>query len=410
MVGVVQTIRLTEYERREVELPAEVAADLARVAGTRLVVAVGPTPGTHVVAATSHVGSIVTDDVTVVVSPKVAPDLLFYMLGVSPPPFTGASVRGGAAAGLLEIMAAVFASVVDAATVRGVLHGYRHTEDRLDSPRGRIDVTEQIRRPAILIPIACRYDEYTTDILVNRTLIAALDRLRRVPGLSPALRARLNRVAARFEDVAHVPVDLREVDRWKPGRLDRHYSSAMRLAAVVLRNLTISQRAGSVRSPSFTIDMNTLFQDFVVDRLRTCLRGRLEVADEPPVPLAESGRPVMNPDLMFRRNGQDVYVGDVKYKLSTGPARTTDYYQLLAYAVATGLGEGVLVYAQDPGDEQDPLHGQLVNTAVVRNSRHLLHVYRLPLTGGITGVEDAMARLADWIVDRAIGVAPEAAA
>ncbi len=393
-------VELAEYESAERELSAAAAADLVQLAGPRLGVGAGSVPGRFVLTATAHVGVLVTPAVSVLVRPKVNLRNLFVMLGVSPPDGSGAQFGFGTDRDLLSVMAAVFANEVDRATVRGVLRGYRHTEERLVSPRGRLDIVEQLRRPGLVSPVACRFDEYTSDFFPNRALVCALDRLHRVPGLEPQLRTRLNRLAGRFEDVAHVPVDVAAIDRWRPTRLDQHYSTAMRLAAVILRNLSLAQDAGGARAASFTVNMNDLFQDFVTDRLRRSLRGRLDVVAEPVVPLVMPARLNMQPDLVFRRQGVDAYVGDTKYKLSSGPGRITDYYQLLAYQTAMALDEGVLVYAQDPGDPADPLDGDLVHTAHIRNTSKVIHVYRIPMGGSSAELEAAVARLADWVAQR----------
>lgn len=120
--------------------------------------------------------------------------------------------------------------------------------------------------------------------------------------------------------------------------------------------------------------------------------------------LAVGGRLRMAPDLVMRRNGRDVDVGDVKYKLSSGRGRMSDYYQLLAYATALSLGEGVLIYAQDPGDVADPIGDERVHSVRIRNTEKILHVYRLPLTGTNEELEDELSELAEWIVTRATGV------
>jgi 5-methylcytosine-specific restriction enzyme subunit McrC len=403
-------IELLEYGSSEVELSPEDALELSQIAGNTLSITLGSQPGWYRVTATSHVGNVVTPAVTVQIRPKVATEHLFLMLGVSPPTEFGARTGYGDAADLLPIMAAVFARAVEQATAKGVYRGYRPTEERLISPRGRIDVTAQIRRPAMISPIACRFDEYTADVLCNRVLVAALERLHRVPGLEPHLRVRLNRLAGRFEDVARVEIDPALIDRWKPTRQDAHYEESMRLAAVVLRHLTLAQRAGRHSSPSFTVNMNDLFQDFIAQRLRRHLRGRLAVVCEPPTPLARSGNLKMLPDLVFRRGDANVYVGDAKYKLSTGPGRLTDYYQLLAYATAMGLSEGVLIYAQDPGDTADPLGDDLVHSSQIRNTETTLHVYRVPMSGTAADLERSVQRLAEWIAQRARPNGMEAAA
>ncbi len=368
--------------------------------------------GGHVLTSGSHVGVLVAGDVEVAVQPKVPIHNLFLMLGVRQPEFAADGAAFGHDADLLTAMVRVFTRAVESATSRGVLRGYRHTEERLISPRGRIDVAAQIRRPGLPSPIPCRFDEFTVDIDENRALVAALDRLRRVPGVSSELRSRLVHLAPRFADVPVVAFDPAVLERWQSNRLNRHYEPALRLAAVILRSVTLRNVAGDISAPSFMINMNDLFQDFVADRLRTALRGHLDVVEEPTVHLGSPRRLAMRPDLVFRTSGAgrrsgSTYVGDVKYKLSSGPARMSDYYQLLAYTTALGLDEGVLIYAQrpDPSSGESPadaliedlLGDEKVHSVRIHNTTTTLHVYRLALTGSNVEVEAGMSGLADWV-------------
>lgn len=370
--------------------------------------------GGHVLTSGSHVGVLAAGDVEIAVQPKIPIHNLFLMLGVRPPEFAAGNATFGHDTDLLTAMVRVFTRAVESATSRGVLRGYRHTEERLISPRGRIDIAAQIRRPGLPSPIPCRFDEFTVDIDENRALVAALDRLRRVPGVSSGLRSRLVHLAPRFADVPAVAFDPSVLDRWQSNRLNRHYEPALRLAAVILRSVTLRNVAGDITAPSFMINMNDLFQDFVADRLRSALRGRLDVIEEPTVHLGSPRRLAMRPDLVFQRPGAGrraaaTYVGDAKYKLSSGPARMSDYYQLLAYTTALGLDDGVLIYAQRPdeattaaGDDliDDRLGDELVHTVRIRNTSTSLHVYRLPLTGTNDQVEAGLVNLADWIHGR----------
>lgn len=396
----IEPLVLQEYETRSVALTRSQAEALSAATDRRLKVGLGPAPGTYELSADSHVGAVVTPEVSVLIRPKVPLHNLFLLLGVAPPAFSDRSFRFDVDQDLLLVMAAVFAHSVDRATMRGVHRGYRPTEERLRSPRGRIDLVQQLRHPAVVSPIACRFDEYTADVFANRALVAALDRVERIPGLPPRLRGSLNRLRQRFDDVAHVAVTPEQIDRWQPTRLDGHYEHAMRLAAVLLRNLSLTHRAGGAASASFLVDMNQLFQQFVADRLRRLLRPNLELVEEPPVALAAPRPLIMRPDLVMRRGRDDVYVGDVKYKLSRGPGRMGDYYQLLAYMTSMSLDEGVLVYAQDPGDADDPIGDERVHTVQIRNTSKRAHVYRLPLSGTNANLEQGLADLAEWIMTR----------
>lgn len=415
-------IELREYSSVRVELDEERLDAVISAADGRLTVR--RVTGGYELSAGPHVGVIVAGDVTIVVQPKVPLHNLFLMLGVRIPRLTDPT-RFGTDTDLLSAMAEVFVHEVRSATSRGILHAYTDTRERLISPRGRIDITEQIRRPAMPSPIACRFDEFTNDVFENRTLVAALDVLRSVPGVDPGLRSRIGGVARRFDGVRRTATDPRMIDQWSPTRLNGHYTTAMRLAGIVLRRLSLRNVDGTVDAPSFTVDMNRLFQDFVADRLTRALGRRLDLVAEPRVPLVVGNRLGMFPDLVFRYPAPDLdpgpdryahvaYVGDVKYKLSSGRARMGDYHQLLAYTTVMDLDDGVLIYAQqpdpaepstaatDPGlydiERDDP--DRLVHSIRVDNSSKTLHVYRLPLTGSNEDVEAGIRDLAEWIAGR----------
>src|SRR5690606_40416516 len=57
-------------------------------------------------------------------------------------------------------------------------------------------------------------------------------------------------------------------------------SPALRLARLLLANLTLVDQRGATSASSFMVDMNRLFERFVTERLRRALQGRLEVRDQ----------------------------------------------------------------------------------------------------------------------------------
>jgi 5-methylcytosine-specific restriction enzyme subunit McrC len=97
--------------------------------------------------------------------------------------------------------------------------------------------------------------------------------------------------------------------------------------------------------------MNDVFEDFVWAAIGDELRGML-----PPnyrwrqgksVALDEDSRVRPEPDLSLWRGSRCVFVGDAKYK-ETEQGEVGDIYQLLAYCSATGLDQGLLLYAEKP--------------------------------------------------------------
>ncbi len=401
-------VELIEYESRDVPMSQALARDIAELAGDRVGVSMGGSPGTFKVTATQYVGVLVTPGLEIVIRPKVSLENLFAMLGVGLPSHAWQRERFafGESRDLLAALSQFFARAMNEATGIGLIRAYRREDDRLVAMRGRIDMAEQIRQPALRSTIACTFDEYTTDVIENRVLKAAARRLLRVPGVPLDARRLLKRSLIAFDEVADIEPRPDVVDRIRFTRLNEHYEPSLRLAQLVLRNLSLIDRVGTNDASAFLLDMNDLFQRYVTDRLTKELRGQLTVVSDPETKtfLGEGMRVAMYPDLVFTKKAQPVYVGDTKYKLTTtGVGKNADYYQLLAYTSSLDLPEGVLIYCQTTGAAPR-------KEVVVRNNGRRLVTYALQMAGSADELEQQVQLLAQWIHARtapsvAVGVA-----
>lgn len=391
---IVELPTLTEYETVRVRLTDHQAR---RLAATGVVdVAPADETGWWAVTARERVGSLVVDDVRLLVRPKIRPDNLFLLLEVGLPEqaWRHHVYEYATSADLLPSIISFFARTVETTLARGVLRGYRpHSEDLL-ALRGRIDLATQFRRAGIAVPVACRFDDFTADIAENRYLRAAVRRALRVPQVPAEDRRRLMQHLVSLDEVADVAVHPDDLDRITITRLNGHYEPALRLARLLLANLTLVDRRGGTTASSFVVDMNELFERFVTQRLRRALRGRLEVRSQPPVHLGHGRQVLMKPDIELRRRGRTVYVADVKYKLTADArARNADLYQLLAYTTALDLPEGVLIYCLADG-------GRPEREVTVRHAGKVLRTRAIDLTGPPQSVEAEIQALADWLVER----------
>ena len=93
-------------------------------------------------------------------------------------------------------------------------------------------------------PIACRYEDYTPDNAENRYLQAAVRLASRVPMVPAEDRRRLLQQLVALEDVTDAPVQADDLDRITITRLNAHYEPALRLARLLLENLTLVDRRG----------------------------------------------------------------------------------------------------------------------------------------------------------------------
>ena len=112
------------------------------------------------------------------------------------------------------------------------------------------------------------------------------------------------------------------------------------------RNLSHDFDLGAHTAPSFVVDMDLAFQDYVAriadERAR---RQGLRVIRRPPRYLDRDRAVAVEPDVVIGGRGrQPVALIDAKYKRSEVRA---DIYQALAYAKAYGLSRVALVYPAD---------------------------------------------------------------
>lgn len=391
-----EPVVLDEYESTIVPLSVEEVAGLQALAGPRLSITAADAPGQWVIRATAHVGTVVFRTVRVLIRPKVSNANLFHLLeaggdalGVRPEAFEYERTSD-----LVPSFATFFVRVVETALGRGVHRAYEERDEALFALRGRIAMAAQQRRLGLPLPAACRFDEYTADVALNRIIKAAAERLRRLRGVTSTTRAALGSILGRLEAVSPLcGSELRAPTVFN--RLNMHYRSAERLARMVLQGSSLLDLVGDAEAGAFLVNMNALFEEFVEARLRGYLLGRLQVLGQATRWL-DSGHRVVRivPDLVFTGADSVLYVGDAKYKLLVDEqgGRNTDYYQLLAYTTALDLREGVLVYCHDDGIAPQPI--------VVEHAGTQLFVRGVRLDGTPAEVDGQPRDLADWLVGR----------
>ena len=390
---------LFEYDTATVVLSDRRARRLDSEAGRYLSVTHLPDPGMWCVIAHGYVGSLVVDDMRILIRPKIRLENLFLLLEVGLPEQAWRKEDFGYAThnDLLRSLVSFFARTLETTLARGLYRSYRNRNEDLKAIRGRIDFGRQLSRARLPMPVACRYGEFTADVIENRGLRAAIRLSLRVPGVAMVDRRRLMRELIAMEEVSDAAVRGDDLQRIHYTRLNDHYRPALGLARLLLDNLTLVDRRGAATAASFMVNMNDLFERFVTERLRRALRGRLVVEGQKYDYLDVGQNVSIRPDLRFRHpgSGSVTYVGDIKYKL-TGDAqgRSADYYQLLAYTTALDLPEGVLIYCRTEG-------GKPAGEVTVRHAGKKLHVRAVDLSGSPSEVSEEIENLAGWIADRA---------
>jgi 5-methylcytosine-specific restriction enzyme subunit McrC len=366
---VTTTIRLREAApARPVRLTGEQARRLA--ASGLVEVRPGAGPGGWLLRADRVVGAARVGDVELYLAPKVPVGNLLFLLGYSRDPraWRDQTIPVATASGLVAGLADALWRQIERAVRPGLAQGYRTADVTSTVLRGRIREGAQLGRwPGRPLPLEIRYDELTVDIAENRILTSAVDRMIRVPGVSPESVRMLRHLSGRFTGVTRLAAG-EPVPAWTPSRINARLQTALRLAELVLAGRSVDAHPGPVHSNGFLLDLAVVFERFLTVALREALRDRHggRLVAQAGTHLDHGRRIRVRPDLTWRRDGRVVSVVDAKYKRQMPAA---DAYQMLAYCTAHGLHSGHLVYAS--GDET-------VRHAV-RNSGTTIHCHSLDL-------------------------------
>ncbi len=357
-----------------------------------------PAPGTtdaYFLRPGSTIGALEIGDLSVSIEPKLPIGRVLYLaayaMGVD---FREERFDYVRQPELVEVLVPALTRAARRAFARGLLHGYRTEEEALHTVRGRIRVADQLRRRfGVPLPVEVRYDDFTDDVLANRLVKAAADRLSRLRIRSRRSRLDLAWVAATLDNVSLVEFPTNAVPEVKFDRLNEHYREVVTLARLILRHTSIETGRGRVRANGFLMDMNEVFQEFVTRALREelGLSERTFRSDSrlPPLHLDTADEIRLKPDLSWWNGPTCTFVGDAKYKrVKHAYVPNADLYQLLAYTTALDLPGGLLVYAE--GEPRDVCHE-------VRHAGKHLEITTLDLSGTIEDVQREISSLAERV-------------
>lgn len=248
---------------------------------------------------------------------------------------------------LLDLIALLFAEACGRIVERGLLHDYVERESDLPVLRGRLLVSQQIRKHYGRVDqLSCRYDDHLTDIVENQILANALA-ICRSRVRHPAVRLKIRRLHTIFSAACTAT---KLVD-WQAARLEmqyhrmnEHYREAHELAWLLFDCLGIEElfMAGQTRSFAFLLDMNQLFEAFIT-RFVTHALGDIgcriypQRRDRSIIWDVWRKRPYthITPDLLIEAEDGGRFAVDAKYKLyDEKRLSTADIYQSFFYAYA----------------------------------------------------------------------------
>ena len=270
-----------------------------------------------------------------------------------------------------ELLTSLFAVDLHRLIQRGIVRNYVPVEDTLPLIRGRWLVERQLaRRPHVRHRFDLRYDEFSSDNLLNRIFRYVVETL--LPQTyDPTNRVLLLDLQVWLSDVGfQQSFSKEELDSILFTRLNEHYRPAFNLARMFVEHTILQLSAGGRQTFAFVFDMNLLFEQFVAQFLLRHKRFIFPDAGETlKLRLQSTGKVNylarqmpgqgdvfhLKPDILVEnRYGKPILIVDTKYKqldAGRGDAGVSegDMYQMLAYATGFDCPRTLLIYPQSAG-------------------------------------------------------------
>lgn len=156
---------------------------------------------------------------------------------------------------------------------RGLNTGYKIYEENLNKVKGKILFKENLAinftRPD---KIFCSFSETSQDILENQIIKYVIYHLSQCYFIDESINAKLINYYNQLDSISLVPISLEIFSTIEYTPLNEHYKTILKLCELLLRDSSIDEEnIGEKTAISFLIDMNKLFEKFVVNILKDIL-------------------------------------------------------------------------------------------------------------------------------------------
>lgn len=270
----------------------------------------------------------------------------------------------------LEILILLFLKEVEQVIKVGFMKDYVTEEDYLSNLRGRVDFKTNLQRNYNLpTKVYCYYDELVTNIVENQILLSVLAKISSL-NLQANTKRWLNTLRSQFETIC-VEYAGHDWPKFQYNRLNKHYERAHKIGKYLWENSSLTTFFTKNHFYySFLIDMNELFEKFVVQLLRKYLPKHYKVLANKRITDAitvdgASYRHIIPDIIIENERTNERKVIDVKYKqYANKRVETDDVFQLAFYAQnqmksSGSVYESTIIY---PKFIDDPVKDDIVVT------------------------------------------------
>lgn len=341
----------------------------------------------------SHVGRINIGNLNITITPKLKSSsllcLLRYAYGFRRLELLTNSTQLVDDCGFEDLLIHQLNAEAQELIARGLGRAYVRQDERLASPRGRINLQRlALDGGTITTTLPCQHFPRLEDTMPNRLLLAGLRFAGSAASLLDLRRESLRLASLMEEQVSRITLNLGVIDQATRGltRLSSSYGPAFSIIRLLFdsKGIVLEGQRLTSNLPGFLFDMNLFFQAllsrFLSENLTDCnikdehgLKGMMRY--NPAYNPQRRQSPTPRPDYAILRQGKVVSLLDAKYRdLWEKSLPREMLYQLVVYAIShrEKLQSSILYPTVNPlaresrVDVTDPIYGKHLGQVCLR--------------------------------------------
>lgn len=269
---------------------------------------------------------------------------------------------------LLDLFAKILINATKTLIKRGIDKNYIDHTEELSGVKGKIQISQTLKSNLLIKQrTICTFDDFSSNIILNRILVSTIYKLTRTKGLDKELKKELVAIQRMLNGIEQIEITSSLFNQIRLNRNNRFYGFVMNVCQIIYDSTLPSEEQGKFKFSDFTRDdnkMNQLFEAFIRNFYRIeqqkyktvkkeTIKWQFEDTDK------ENYRylPQMETDITLENDEEKIII-DAKFYRETMTVnydkeriKSANLYQLFSYllnqedeSIKTKTATGILLY------------------------------------------------------------------
>ena len=168
---------------------------------------------------------------------------------------------------LLDLFAKILINATKTLIKRGIDKNYIDHTEELSGVKGKIQISHTLKSNLLIKQrTICTFDEFSSNIILNRILVSTIYRLTRTKGLDKELKKELVAIQRMLNGIEQIEITSSLFNQVRLNRNNRFYGFVMNVCQIIYDSTLPSEEQGKFKFSDFTRDdnkMNQLFEAFI---------------------------------------------------------------------------------------------------------------------------------------------------